>query len=385
MRRLLACACCIFGVGVLLPATASTISAQQAVTLIPAGSYAESFGYMNGVRELPDGRVMVADALGQVLVVVDLNRGTADTLGRVGSGPKEYRQPDVVYALPGDSTLLLDLGNARLTVLGPDFAFGATVSVTQSDGEGMAFVLPRSVDREGHAYYLQQGVAPGGARPDSGTVMRFERGSGQSTPIGKVKLPETTESGGQGRRMIAMRPLSPRDDWAVAADGRVAFVRAADYSVQWVEPDGRVVSGPPNAFKPVRVGEAEREEWQSDMSRSGVSVSMTATSDGTRSMSMRRGGGGGPPPDASAADWPDVAPAFRYGRSVVTPTGDLWVERYVPAGEPPLIDVFDGAGRKRGEFTLPVGCRVVGFGRGTVYLSRIDADDLQWLERYRIQ
>jgi hypothetical protein len=375
----------LLGIGVLLSAVAFPLAAQQIVQLIPAGSYPESFGYMNGVRELASGKVMVADALGQVLVVVDLDRGTVDTLGRVGSGPKEYRQPDVVYALPGDSTLLLDLGNARLTVLAPDGSFGATLSVTQGDEQGMALILPRAVDRDGNVYYLHQGMLAGGARPDSSTVVRFERGSGQSVPIGSVKLPETTESGGQGRRMIAMRPLSPRDDWAVASDGRVAFVRAADYSVQWVHPDGRVVSGPPNPFKPVRVGEAEREEWQSDQARSGVSVSMSMTSDGTRNMSLRRGGGGGPPPPSNAADWPDVAPAFRYGRSVVTPAGDLWVERYVPVGEQPLIDVFDGAGRKRGEFRLPAGCRVVGFGRGTVYLARIDQDDLQWLERYRMQ
>jgi hypothetical protein len=49
-----------------------------------------------------------------------------------------------------------------------------------------------------------------------------------------------------------------------------------------------------------------------------------------------------------------------------------------------VIDVFDGSAKKTGEVLLPVGCRVVGFGRGTVYLARTDQDDLQWLERYRI-
>jgi len=358
--------------------------AQQTITLTPAGSYPESFGYMNWVRELPDGRVMVADALGQVLVAVDLASGKADTLGRVGAGPKEYRQPDAVYALPGDSTLLLDLGNARLTVIAPDGTFGETYPITQGDLQGMTIILPRAVDRAGNLYYLQEmGRLEGGSR-DSATVMRFDRASGESTPVGRVKLPELVESGGPNARMIGMKPLSPRDDWAVAPDGRVAFVRSLDYSVQWVGPGGRVVTGPANPYKPVRVGEAEREEWQSDQARAGVSVSIEATSDGTRNMSFSRGGGGRRPPPAESADWPDVAPAFRYGRAIVSPAGDLWVERYVPAGQQPVIDVFDGSAKKTGEVLLPVGCRVVGFGRGTVYLARTDQDDLQWLERYRI-
>ena len=96
-------------------------------------------------------------------------------------------------------------------------------------------------------------------------------------------------------------------------------------------------------------------------------------------------GGGGPPPPNNAAEWPDMAPAFRYGRAIVSPAGDLWVERYVATGQQPLIDVFDGSGRKRAEVRLPVRCRVVGFGRGMVYLARTDQDDLQWLERYRIE
>ena len=41
------------------------------------------------VRPLPDGRILVADALGQVLLAVDMDAGTADTIGRQGAGPGE--------------------------------------------------------------------------------------------------------------------------------------------------------------------------------------------------------------------------------------------------------------------------------------------------------
>jgi len=369
--------------GILAVAAATSMQAQVP-ELVAAGSFPESFGYLSNVRELADGRVMVADPLGQVLVVADLQAGTADPIGRVGGGPEEYRQPDAAFALPGDSTLLVDLGNARLTVVDPAFNFGETYSATQGGGQAMVLVLPRFVDAEGNPYFLQQSFGPRGM-PDSATVMRFDRASGESEAIARVKLPEIEESGGGGARMIRMRPLSPRDDWAVAQDGRVAVVSAADYSVTWIHPDGHEMTGPANDYRPVRVGEAERELWSGAMMRSGLSVGMQMSGAGERSVSLTRGGGGGPRSPFDSADWPDVAPAFRYGGAVVAPNGDLWVERYVPSGDDPLYDVFDEQGQKRGELRLPAGRQVVGFGNGTVYLARIDQDDLQWLERYRLQ
>ena len=55
-----------------------------------------------------------------MLFVVDMDAGTRAQVGAEGQGPEEYRQPDAVWPLPGDSTLLVDLGNGRLVVLGPD-------------------------------------------------------------------------------------------------------------------------------------------------------------------------------------------------------------------------------------------------------------------------
>ena len=112
---------------------------------------------------------------------------------------------------------------------------------------------------------------------------------------------------------------------------------------------------------------------------------MSMGAGGERSVSLRRGGGGRPTTDLDSFEWPDVTPPFRYGRATVSPDGALWVERYVPAGADPVIDVFDGEGHAVGAITLPAARRVVGFGQGTVYLARTDEFDLQWLERYRLR
>ena len=116
-------------------------------SLVEDAAYPEAFSYLSGVRELPDGRLLAADPLSQVLLRVDMDSGTADTLGTVGGGPEEYQQPDHVFALPGDSTLLVDLGKSYLTVVGPDGSFhGGLPMVANGEGGSLSLLIPEAAD-----------------------------------------------------------------------------------------------------------------------------------------------------------------------------------------------------------------------------------------------
>jgi hypothetical protein len=355
----------------------------------PDAAFPESFSLVRGVRELPDGRLLVADALGQVLVRLDLRAATADTIGKVGQGPNEYGQPDGVFPLPGDSTLLVDLGNARLTVIGPDGTFGRTMPISLgSPGAGpgsLSVVLPRAVDRQGHVYFQAMGAGAGGV-PDSAPVVRWDRATDAMDTVAMVKLQdmERSTSGGAGNRsvMIRPRPLSPQDGWSVAPDGRVAVVRASDYHVEWIHRDGRRVQGPAVPYRPVPVRQTDKEQWVEALGN-GLTVSMTIEN-GRPSMQMRRGGGGPARPEVDGYEWPEHKPAFDAADVWVAPEGELWVERSTPAGRPATFDVFGADGRLSQRITLPPDRRLVGFGRGVVYLVRVDELDLQWLERYRL-
>lgn len=79
------------------------------------------------------------------------------------------------------------------------------------------------------------------------------------------------------------------------------------------------------------------------------------------------------------------APTFTGRDAVrVTPEGVAWVSRTVKGAAPtPVYDVFDGTGKLVRQVTLRPGSRVVGFGKGTLYVVRMNDDDLQYLERYR--
>lgn len=360
------------------------LHSQDQVSLEFDTAYPEPFGYVGGIRELSSGRVMVADPLGQVLVSIDIATGVADTLGRVGSGPQEYRQPDAVFPLPNDSTLLTDLGNGRLVVIAPDGLFRESMPIPQEgSGGALTIVMPRFVDAKGRLYYQPETFTAAGPA-DSAAIVRFDRSSRSVDTLGAVMLSPSRQSRVGGRVMMQRGPLRLRDDWAVGADGMVAVIRAQDYSIEMISANGDVVRGPSNHYRRVRVRHAEKEAWIENQAVEGINVRTMMSTSGQRSMQFSRGGGGGSGRRVESYDWPDMMPPFKPRRTFVAPGGNVWVERYAGVGKQPVVDVFDATGRKVYELSLPADRRVTGFGDGVVYLVRIDEVGLQWVERYRV-
>jgi hypothetical protein len=347
----------------------------------PSAAYGEPFSLVGGVRELDDGRVLVSDALEEKLYVLDANLATIETISRKGQGPDEYRQPDGLFAWPGDSTLMVDLGNGRMTVVGSDYEFGRTIPVVLQEAMGLQIIIPEGVDAGGYLYYQPRGD---GVIRDSADIVRWQPdGGAEPTPVARIKLADVTErTSGEPNNMqqeVRPVPLSPEDGWAVGPDGSVAVVRAADYRVEWVRPDGEVVVGPAMPFEPVPVKQADKEAWAEELAANGMMM-MVTNENGAMNASMRRGGGRTPPVDRF--EWPEVKPPFAPGSVRVDAQGLAWVERHVPAGEPPVLDVFDAEGHHIGAVTIPARSSLRGFGDGTLYVTRWDDLGFQWLERY---
>lgn len=347
----------------------------------PATAYGEPFSLIGGVRELEDGRVLVSDALEEKLYVLDPGLEAVEIIARNGQGPDEYRQPDGLFAWPGDSTLMVDIGNGRMTVIGSDYSFGRTVPVIQQEDMGLQIIIPEGVDAGGYVYYEPRGD---GMIRDSADIVRWQPDAeAEPAPVVRIKLADVTErtSGGANdmRQEVRPVPLSPEDGWAVGPDGSVAVVRAGDYHVDWVRPDGSVVSGSPVAYESVPVKQADKEAWTEEIAANGMMM-MVTNQNGQMNASMRRGGGRTPSVDRF--EWPEVKPAFAPGSVRVDPLGYVWVEKHVPAGDSPVLDVFDGAGDRVGSVTIPPRSSLRGFGEGTLYLTRRDDLGFLWLERY---
>jgi len=374
----------VLGVALMGAASPPPSAAQEIIELRLEATFPEGFGHIGAIRPTSDGRVIVADPLGQVLLLIDLDTGNGERLGREGGGPGEYRQPDSVFPLPGDSTLLLDLGNGRLSVMGPDGAFGRTIPLARETASGaLSVVIPRYVDGQGRFYYQAETVT-GGPVPDSAWIARFDLSTARIDTVAAIKLADPADHRRGARMMLGRVPLGAQDDWAVAEDGTVVIVRARDYSVARIRPGNGIVDGPPNEYHPYRVGTSDKEAWTEEFFTAQISMGIRRSADGTRQVTFSRGTQSRDDPDLDAYDWPDRLPPFRAGRTMVAPDHRAWVERYVPVGEAPIVDVFDADGVLASRVELPVGRRVAGFTDRAVYLVRTDRYGLQWLERYLI-
>ncbi|HEY0969749.1 MAG TPA: hypothetical protein VGE02_02105 [Gemmatimonadales bacterium] len=361
----------------------------------PDARWAEPFTALGGVRELGDGRVIVADRTEKSIQLLDLARGASTRIGREGGGPNEYRVPGPVLALPGDSTAVFDMGSMRYLLVAPDGSVAGTFSTADPSRPDMRLALPaRGVDGAGNLYLFDRGIGlrPGGGPPvqpaDSGTVLRFDRRTRTLTPVARVAVPkaEISSEGSATNRRVMVRtgtPFAAQDEWAVGLDGRVAVVRHDPYRVEWLAPGGRRVTGPAMPYERLRVTERDREEYR-ERSRSGAGIRMAVTVGGEGASTRMA------PTTASAAlpepgDWPEFKPPFLAGAATVAPDGRLWVLRTRPAGDDvPRYDVFDSFGELSATVILPPATRLLGFGRNSAYVVRKDADELEYLERYRL-
>ena len=350
----------------------------------PDAVFPEDFGYVHTVRELPGGDVLVADPLGKALYRVDMDAGVRAVVGKLGEGPGEYQQPDAVWPLPGDSTLLVDLGKGQLVRVGPELEFGTAhpIAMFQGDG-GVVMAIPAGIDLGGNVYAATTGGFP--PDPDGrGAILRIGLAEGSVDTAGSFKRIDVVVEEIEDGVMVSPIPLSPQDAWGVAADGSVVVARSLGYGVDWHAPDGSVTHGDTIPYEPVPITTAEKAEYFRDRRRhAGVGMGISSSFDGSTTTTFFRGSSGGSEePDYDNYSWPSVNSALHPTTVRVDPLGRAWVQRHLPADTGTAYDLFDRQGQLVRVVTLEGDRRVAGFGRESVYMVGFDEFDLAYLERY---
>ena len=363
---------------------------------------------VGAIRELSNGRVVVADPRDKILQAIDFRSGSSVTIGREGSGPAEFGMPMRVFTAPNDTTLLFDPLNNRYLVVGPDAKPVTSFRVetpppANAGGPGGGMMMmgggfsARAADARGRLYGEGSPMSVGAdgrpQRADSAVLLRYDRVTQKTDTLGYIKLAKANiqTSGSQGNmnvRIGGANPLAPRDEWTVFPDGRVAIVRAADYRVDWIQANGTKSSTAAIRYTPIQMTAADRREEEALRLRNRsnqMMVSMTIDNGQTRRTAQMGGGANQPPPEP-LTDWPEVKPPFRPGLASVLArsNGELWIQRTEPAGaKGALYDVLNAAGVVTHQMRVQDGWRLVGFGNGTVYTTKTDADDLVYLQRHR--
>lgn len=357
-----------------LVATAQSVRLDR-----PAASHPEVFSFVRGVRELRDGRLLVADWIEQRVVVLDFAGGSADDVVTEGGGPDEVRLPSGLVPFRGDSTLLVDQGNTRLLVLAPDGRVARTIAAEAPGRMGT-----RGVTADGAFLHAIPSWAEGpSALPDDSVrIVRWDPRTDRSTPVAVVQGTRWRKD-----RSPAMTPRLPmvgfasQDAWMVSPAGEVVIVRASPYRVEVIGVGGRRRIGPALPVTPRPVTAADKLRFVRDFA-AGSPVS-------------GRGPGGGmgraPMPSArelaqqvETAEWATHHPPFDASGVFAAPGGRTWVARPAFPGEPVRYDVFDADGRRVQQVELGARRRVVHVGARGVYVVAETEDGEQTIERFAI-
>lgn len=366
-------------VAALVPLAVVAVSGQSARLGTPTGRLTEEFSDIRGVRELADGRVLISDYIDQRVVIADFAKGTVVSRITNGGGPREIRLPTRLIALPGDTTLVVDLGNNRLLVVDKDGRGISTIPVTQ---EGL--LGTRGVDASGAHYfaipgwYEQERALPN----DSVRIVKWNPRTAAMTNVGVIQ-------GDRMRSDVRSPSMAPRiptigyasqDSWVMTDDGVLRIVRGGSYRVESMRPGRPSVVGPSYAYTTPAVTPTDKAAYVHDFAASNP-------------VSGRgEGGGMGQAPMPSDAELARLTrttefathhPMFEAGAVKAAPGGRLWVGRKGSDRRTMLYDIFDDAGRRTGSVMMPPGRKVVSIGKRSVYVIA-DDDGIQRLERYRL-
>jgi hypothetical protein len=372
----------------------SMLAAQAAppvrdLPLATAKTIEEPYSLVAGVREIGGGRAVVVDAGDGELTVVNFATGERELVGRQGSGPGEYRAPNAVFKIRGDTLWVMDPVQQRFTVFLPDLENGVPFQFQMFDNTTRSMLTaPFHTDVTGNLYSSSMAVIGGGGQmrfPDSVDVIRFDpRATAvQRTSLGKVRFPT---SGTPSMRVegqvihysMAFPGLVTADSWAVFPDGRVAIVHGATYTVEMIQPDGRRTTSRPIAYERIPVTAADQTA-EMDVARKVAADQIQAAkrsmpANMTLNFEMT-------PPES----WPSAYPAISPMQIFAAPDGRLWVMRATPARlDRQQWDVIDANGTVVARWRLPVRTRMVGVGAGVAYVVQLDEDDLQSLRRVDI-
>lgn len=367
----------------------ASLHAQAPVALTKADAkFSEPFTQIRSIRELPSGKVLVSDMRDKVVQLVDFAAGVMTKVGREGQGPGEYALPSTLYQMPNGITWLHDLLGRRFLAIDANGKPGESIQMPGGPGGGIVAMGMGGGGADAKGRIFSQAPPfnmqnPSAGPPDSTAITRWEAGKTGIDTVAWINGPkaQVTSSGGGGQSRFAVRiggqkVFTPEETWGVAADGSVARVMPNPYQVIWYDPTGKATRGAALPYTPLKVTEADRQ--QVIEARKKMRPMMIAIGPGGRSAAP-------PNVDIPPPEFEDTKPPFTGDNSVVVaPEGEVWVLRTRPASDKtPTYDVFDRAGKLTRKVSLNPNSRVIGFGKGTVYVVRTDEDDLQYLERFR--
>lgn len=335
----------------------------------PSATLAEDFSEIVAVRELSDGRVLVGDRREVRIVIADFRGGSVTPTARAGLGPGEYSRVNAIWPLGGDSSLMVDgaarrwhvfVGTTLSRLVPPDARAYAVTDGLVLGADTMGGLLARVADR------FERSRDESSTR-DSTTMLRVALAAGTADELATVRSSATRvqSSGNTDGRPASIRLEFPifgvGEESLLMPDRWLAIARLDPYRVDWRSPDGQWSHGERLPFVAIPVTPREKAAY--------------------RARRERAGGRPGSPPDGAL--WMPSIPPFKAGGLFAAPNGNLLVARNPSADAPETrYDEIDRRGRLVRQLVLGAHERIVGVGRGRLYVAATDDAGLQHLRRH---
>lgn len=359
---------------------------------------------VSSVRHLPNGSVIVNDVARRQLVVYDPTLQSARVIADTSSSsPNPYGLRTANGSLipyRGDSTLFIDMDSQAFLVIDAAGNFARVMAPVRA---GDMFLIasaqygPSNFDPKGRLLYrgIRRNSVDGYefngtnsrrviAEPDSAPILRmdFDKRSVDSIAFLKISQPKSvmvsTGNMMYSRRMIHPLPMS--DEWTVMPDGTLAIVRAQDYHVDLLGPDGKLASGPKLPFDWRRITKEDKQAIIDSVRRADAErvAKLPAAPPSQFSIPQTN-------EFVEPSELPDYYPPVRQGQVRADYDGNLWILPSTTKDAKDgglLYDVINREGALVERVQLPKDRTLVGFGPGgLLYLNWVRAPGKSTLER----
>jgi hypothetical protein len=350
---------------------------------VTSGDPAYEFGEITSAVLMSDGRIVVADAQAAELKVYDSTGRHLRTVGRSGSGPGEYRRISALYRTRGDTLLVADPQNRRITRLSPSLETLSTIML-----QGIPWVRPPNSTGgqplRGYVVLQVKGVfdngsllatsARGGApTPEVTNVSRDTLGlrlvnpaAGTTDSVGSVVAGQWFQFfPGDGSFTFGQPPWGHVESLAVARD-RYYYGTAERFEIEERSPDGRLVRlirvcEQPNVIDARRINELI-ERYLGELPPEAV-----------RSQ------------EAALRGIPHPAVGPSYLRLLVDQADRLWVQHYTAPGTSEVWRVLDREGRWLGSVQLPDGISLLDAANDHIVGRHTDELDVETIRTFRFE
>jgi hypothetical protein len=292
----------------------------EAIVTIGSDSGEASFASVRSLLFAKNGELLVVDHRGKEVKVFDATGEFLRRIGRSGAGPGEYADPYSIAWL-GDTLALLDPGNSRIGLFGPDGKWAGQLPVQPISG-GSDVRLYRTPGPSFWAY--------GYRVVDQAAQSLFIRytAAGPQDSLPYIRVPSTARTAitcefpDRSLRFFAA-PFAPELLEIPTPDGRRALARSDAYRITFVGPAGDTVGSivRDEPLRPIAdsAWEAGLVEWREAREKTP-----------------------GAKCDGEGFDRPAGRPVL--GALFYDDQGRLWVEVHTVAGI--RLDLYDAAGTR---------------------------------------